>query len=444
MKRLKKNNSGLTLVETVVTLAITAIVLVSLFSLYTVFSRRYPAEAIKAKELAEIQTVTSLINTKIAECDSYVYHDNYVVNGKKCNILVLRMNDSVNGIRNIKIFKYLGDDNLYIQVDNNDNTILCENIKYFGCLVNKDLHPTLATSQNSFGTSFNNSVGYIIITNRSEVDEAKFFRNLEGSFAEGFDHKILSTSLVPVNAMIQEKMEGCYYFNTYIKKEVDMDYTLVNNLKAKEELVTMKTGDTFKNDIFNKLTGASHNSDLVWFSSNEAVAHVDEYGSVRALAVGTSTIKAVDEEGRVVTYVVIVVPEPVYGNMTGWEYDDVTGTITGFHGDVIYSDNTYISDVTVPNIVSGDYVHTVDYTGGEFGNVEILRIADGITALQPYSFSECYAVKEIHIPDTLGEIYPYSFAGCSGVVVYVSENNVAARTWFTNNHPDWILVNTIS
>ncbi|MCD8372736.1 MAG: leucine-rich repeat protein [Clostridia bacterium] len=200
--------------------------------------------------------------------------------------------------------------------------------------------------------------------------------------------------------------------------------------------------------------------ELVWSSSNESVATVDQSGNVTLKKKGTAIISATISGKAYSAIVTLSVQDPFtvssysltkYSGSGGVVYIPTDMNIMTI-GDEAFKDNTTITAVIIPKTVTtiGEkafygctnlkYVFFVDVVTQDIADAELTMIEqeafEGCTSLEyvdfsncktftvaRYAFNGCTSLQVIKGLENIGTAYDYAFEGCTSLVGSVSADS---------------------
>ena len=173
--------------------------------------------------------------------------------------------------------------------------------------------------------------------------------------------------------------------------------------------------------------------DVVWTSSNEAVATVDQTGLVTAVAAGSATISVTTNDGGFTADCAVTVPVTVVGSGTcGAQGDNLTWTLSS-DGELVISGTGAMANYDsflgfspppwsgygpqILNVTIGQGVTSIsaDAFGYNCVNLQSVSIPEGVTFIGRCAFQGCGSLCAIALPSGLTTIGNAAFDGCTSL-----------------------------
>lgn len=165
--------------------------------------------------------------------------------------------------------------------------------------------------------------------------------------------------------------------------------------------------------------GKPTNQEVIWTSSNDNVAKVDESGKVIAVGSGVATITATSvglspNMEKPASSSCIVTVQGIEGNYIYQLKEDGTVKINKYLGNE--------KDVIVPSTIDGKQVTEIDtYKFGD-DTVTSIVILEGVTRIGKEAFNDSKNLKSVKLPSTLKEIDNNAFRKCSFEEIILPDN----------------------
>ena len=202
---------------------------------------------------------------------------------------------------------------------------------------------------------------------------------------------------------------------------------------------TLKLACGEKGEVSAKVTpDDADDKTVIWSSSDETIATVDDYGTVKALKAGTATITATAQVGGKTATCAVIVHKHFYKDgkctecgknpsMTYGTIDEngvlkkyysmgdekpvvIPDGVTGI-GDGAFSGCTSLTGVTIPDSVTsiGNSAFRACYklTG--------VTIPNRVTSIGEMAFFECWSIKSMTIPNSVTSIGSRAFEKCTSL-----------------------------
>ena len=157
----------------------------------------------------------------------------------------------------------------------------------------------------------------------------------------------------------------------------------VNSVSLNKSLLTLDVGNT-ETLTCTVLPANATNKTITWSSNNSAVATVSSSGLVRAVGVGTTTIKAMTNNGKSATCTVTVKEKEIFE-----VYNQAITGVTDY--------GATLTEITIPAEVNGM----------------------PITAIEGKAFEKCTLMKKVVVPDTVTDIAIGAFYKCGNLTEMV-------------------------
>ena len=144
---------------------------------------------------------------------------------------------------------------------------------------------------------------------------------------------------------------------------------------------------------------------LVWTSSNENVAAVNENGAITARQTGTAIITATAWNGKSATCTLTVKAGEIEFTLTD---DSSFYVVTGYKG--------YDKNVEIPILYDGLRVIRIAekaFRGNTY--IETMTLPNSVQTIDAYAFYECINLKSVNVPESVKELNEYTFANCSNL-----------------------------
>lgn len=204
------------------------------------------------------------------------------------------------------------------------------------------------------------------------------------------------------------------------------NYSTITNIELDKTELTL---DVFETDKLNATivtnNGIESDVELTWFSSDDMVATVDDFGNITAKNTGSTTISV--QLGHILTTCQLTVTgdglKGSCGNNVKWLYDKYKSTLT------IYGTGEMTDFTTDSTIYSANCTPWYKFND----EIERVNIDLGVTTIGRSSFGRCKALKSITIPDSVKRIGEYTFYECEKITDIIIPNSVV----FIGNGSFW-------
>lgn len=176
----------------------------------------------------------------------------------------------------------------------------------------------------------------------------------------------------------------------------------VTSLSFNKEFLSLRLGESERLQVSIKPNNAT-NQNVLWSSSNDAIASVDNNGNVHALSAGSATIigKSADNEDIKSTCEVVVLNEFVNEGMTYRIEEDHTMTlIQGCDKEMVrIEEEIIINDVTYTVIEIGEMAFEL------CSKVKTVYIPHSIAKIGVMAFEDCGSIRDVYIDSPLPPTY---------------------------------------
>ena len=169
----------------------------------------------------------------------------------------------------------------------------------------------------------------------------------------------------------------------------------------------------------------ANSQEILWQSSDENVATVNENGVVNAWAEGVTTITATTTDGsNLSASCVVSVKDRLFPYGRKFEKDGIYYIVTVEDTEVAvtYPDNNekYVGDIVIPETITMQDVTCRVTSIGEKAfdgciDMTSVDIPNTVTLIGDYAFNGCIDMTSVDIPNTVTSIGYYTFNGCSNL-----------------------------
>ena len=200
---------------------------------------------------------------------------------------------------------------------------------------------------------------------------------------------------------------------------IDNPKYLVTSVSLNTTTLTIEPGATMM--LMATVTPSNADATVTWSSSDNAIAMVDNNGTVSAHTVGTATITAQAGDKTATCTVTVHVHTYSGGKCT------VCGAVQDFNGTI--DENGVLTHywgseatVVIPDGVTG--IGTSAFEGHT--NLTSVTIPDGVTSIGVSAFFLCVALTSVTIPDSVTSIGDSAFWNCESLKSVTIGNGVTS------------------
>ena len=182
------------------------------------------------------------------------------------------------------------------------------------------------------------------------------------------------------------------------------------------------------------------NKNMIWMSSDDAIASVDGNGKVTAIKEGIAIITARTEDGdKIATCEINVMHDKLKDPI---EFADeimkemcVSAFDTNRDGELSYEEAAAVTalsvmkltDKSVKSFDEFQYFTSVKFIPDDYfsdSNLQSISLPQGVTGIGSWAFSGCYNLKNINLPKGLTSIQPHTFKNCTSLTSLIIPETV--------------------
>ena len=360
--------------------------------------------------------VTSIARNEATDTTYYYTGSIYIpsevnVRGENYKVVAIGNNafDSSSGLTSVTIPNSVTSigNNAFIYCSGLTSIVLPDSVETIG---NSAFHNCSKLTSIEFG-KYLSSLGNNILANCSELKTVKV-NSPTPATAQEYTFNAIPTSAilyVPLASDI-EKYSNAIGWNKFTS--IQASKKLVESITLNKSSLNLVVGEQFQLNATITPSDAT-NINIIWSSSNTAVATISNSGIVTAIGEGTASITATttDETNIVAECTIKVEKKKVVNNIYyNLSLDNKTATVTYAGNTAIEENDEYSGSIVIPESINHN---DITYT---------------ITEIGDSAFKYCISLTEIVIPKSVNSIESKAFTGCRNLSKVISNNETPPTT----------------